>query len=184
MTFGEKLNEMLQAIFTKAAKKDEIPTKVSQLTNDSGYLSSISRSQLPTATKLAKGGIIVGDGLNVDSTGKVDVAAADYIVEETITEYSHIIKWASGVMEIYGYTSQSITPYTNTSGGSTYDPTYLGFYWDRTFTQLGMTSVLYASLTGMVGTGTMIFGGFTAVNNNVRFYFRASGTNQAYTCWK
>lgn len=48
-----------------------LPTKVSELTNDANYLTSV-----PKATKTSAGTVIIGDGIDVDSTGKISVTAS------------------------------------------------------------------------------------------------------------
>ena len=52
-----------------------VPTRVSQLTNDSGYLTSKDLPDeyiLPNATSSSLGGVIVGDGLSVNSNGVIN----------------------------------------------------------------------------------------------------------------
>ena len=54
--------------------KPTIPTKTSQLTNDSGYLTNKDLPNeyiLPNATSSSLGGVIVGDGLSVNSNGVI-----------------------------------------------------------------------------------------------------------------
>lgn len=46
------------------ATKDELPTKTSELENDSGFI-----TELPIATTDVLGGVKIGDGLSIDSTG-------------------------------------------------------------------------------------------------------------------
>ena len=55
--------------------KPTIPTKTSQLTNDSGYLTSKDLPDeyiLPNATSSSLGGVIVGDGLSINSNGVIN----------------------------------------------------------------------------------------------------------------
>ena len=70
--------------------KPTIPTKVSQLQNDSGYLTSENLPDeyiLPSATSSSLGGVIVGDGLSVNSNGVISSNHIDDIINNLKLSY-------------------------------------------------------------------------------------------------
>ena len=70
--------------------KPTIPTKTSQLTNDSGYLTSENLPDeyiLPSATSSSLGGVIVGDGLSVNSNGVISSNHIDDIINNLKLSY-------------------------------------------------------------------------------------------------
>ena len=70
--------------------KPTIPTKVSQLQNDSGYLTSENLPDeyiLPSATSSSLGGVIVGDGLSINSNGVISSNHIDDIINNLKLSY-------------------------------------------------------------------------------------------------
>lgn len=65
------------------ALQTDIPTSVSQLNNDSGYLTSI-----PTASSSTLGGIKVGTGLSIDSSGVLSATVPSITVDSALSTTS------------------------------------------------------------------------------------------------
>ena len=66
--------ELISKNYITSSDIPTVPTRVSQLTNDSGYLTSKDlpdEYMLPNATSSSLGGVIVGDGLSVNSNGVI-----------------------------------------------------------------------------------------------------------------
>ena len=76
--------------YNDLSDKPTIPTKTSQLTNDSGYLTSENLPDeyiLPSATSSSLGGVIVGDGLSVNSNGVISSNHIDDIINNLKLSY-------------------------------------------------------------------------------------------------
>ena len=76
--------------YNDLSDKPTIPTKTSQLTNDSGYLTSENLPDeyiLPKATLSSLGGVIVGDGLSVNSNGVISSNHIDDIINNLKLSY-------------------------------------------------------------------------------------------------
>ena len=77
-TLTIKKNGSNVATFTSNASSNvtaniTVPTKTSQLTNDSGFITINSIPTTPNATRVSKGVVQIGDGINVDGYGKISV---------------------------------------------------------------------------------------------------------------
>ena len=54
-----------------------VPTKTSELINDSGFITENDIPEVPVATTTTAGKVIVGSGLSVDANGKIDALAGE-----------------------------------------------------------------------------------------------------------
>lgn len=72
-----------------------VPTKTSELENDSGFITESDIPEVPVATTTTAGKVIVGSGLSVDANGKIDVTGGSS--SETDPVFNN---WLSGTQPI------------------------------------------------------------------------------------
>lgn len=90
---GIKVGDNLTIEADGTLNADAVPTKTSQLENDSGFITEADIPEVPVATTTTAGKVIVGSGLSVDANGKIDALAG----EETDPVFEN---WLSGTNDV------------------------------------------------------------------------------------